>query len=373
VWRPLDLSGLTRDLALGLLVAAQMTACSAATREKVASVLFDGVVQDEPPPRRRTRRDLLREIEELKQELARVKAGAAVSVETAAEESPRPAVEEVSSWGEAAELLPSAADGEVDWAQALRDGIISPRAGVEPGAAPQQIFAMDVERVPAVGEMFKVLFPHGAHTEWLTCPSCHPEPFAMQKGATPMSMERINAGEQCGICHGTVAFSATACGRCHPAMAAPAAAASSDEVQAAPAASEARLPVERAASWAEVVDILPKDQGGDVDWAQALRDGTIDPRPAADPAAEAESVLALDVERVPDAGGDTFKVVFSHEAHTEWLTCPSCHPEPFAMQQGGTAISMDQINAGEQCGMCHGTVAFPATACARCHPGLGGG
>ena len=193
--------------------------CSAPTRQKVLSVLFDGVVQDTAPPRRRVRRDLLREIEELKRELARVQAGAEAAGEGGGAGKALLPVEEAKSWSEAAELLPTGPDGDVDFAQALRDGTIAPRAGPGADAAAEAVFQMDVERVPSDGDMFKVIFSHEAHTEWLSCASCHPALFEMQAGATPMSMDKINEGELCGTCHGTVAFPATACARCHPGLA----------------------------------------------------------------------------------------------------------------------------------------------------------
>lgn len=202
-----------------VLLVGLVVGCSAPTRQQVLSVLVDGVVQDTAPPRRRVRRDLLREIEELKRELERARAGAEASGGGGAAGGAVLPVEEAKSWSEAVELLPTGPDGDVDFAQALRDGTIAPRAGPGPDAEAEAVFQMDVERVPSDGDMFKVIFSHEAHTEWLACPSCHPALFQMQAGATPMSMDQINAGELCGTCHGTVAFPATACGRCHPGMA----------------------------------------------------------------------------------------------------------------------------------------------------------
>jgi hypothetical protein len=37
----------------------------------------------------------------------------------------------------------------------------------------------------------------------------------MKKGANSISMEKIRAGKQCGVCHGTVAFGVERCARCH--------------------------------------------------------------------------------------------------------------------------------------------------------------
>lgn len=129
--------------------------------------------------------------------------------------------------------------------------------------------------------------------------------------------------------------------------------------------------VESAKTWEEGEKLLPKTPDGDVDWTEALTRGVIAPRPGPDPQTPAEAVLSFDVVRIP-AEGESMKVVFPHRIHTILLACSSCHPALFEMRKGATRMSMDQINNGEGCGFCHGKVAFPATACARCHPGMGG-
>ena len=76
------------------------------------------------------------------------------------------------------------------------------------------------------------------------------------------------------------------------------------------------------------------------------------------------------MELVPKQDGAVLKVVFRHASHTAWLTCDTCHPVPFEQEAGTTPISMQAIFKGELCGACHDHVAFPATACIRCHVGL---
>jgi c(7)-type cytochrome triheme protein len=49
------------------------------------------------------------------------------------------------------------------------------------------------------------------------------------------------------------------------------------------------------------------------------------------------------------------------------LDCTSCHPDIFVPQKGANQISMAQIMAGQKCGVCHGSVAFPIEECRRCH------
>ena len=124
-------------------------------------------------------------------------------------------------------------------------------------------------------------------------------------------------------------------------------------------------------TWEELSQALPQDALGDIDWTRALTEGLIDPRNTIPPEPrEEQTVLPLDLELgKPD---DPMRAIFPHEAHTRWLACDNCHTELFPMQAGGTAIDMGKIMACQSCGVCHGTVAFPATSCARCHPGLAG-
>ena len=61
-------------------------------------------------------------------------------------------------------------------------------------------------------------------------------------------------------------------------------------------------------------------------------------------------------------------VTFSHEKHTNWVGCELCHPEVFPLTQRGSAkFDMAKIRAGQYCGACHNTVAFPLVECRRCH------
>ena len=107
---------------------------------------------------------------------------------------------------------------KVDWVQALRDNLISPRRALTPPAtgveAEELVMDMDIF-LNMGGSMPIVRFPHLAHTMWLACANCHPAIFVPQAGANPISMESILSGEQCGVCHRAVAFPPTDCARCH--------------------------------------------------------------------------------------------------------------------------------------------------------------
>lgn len=133
-------------------------------------------------------------------------------------DEPRAPMERAASWDEAVRLLPVTL-GTPDWVKALEDGLARPRPGTDPKAEEAPQLPLDVELVTAGNAAFQVVFPHAAHTAWLTCDNCHPAIFQMAKGADPITMGKIFAGEYCGRCHGNVAFPVTACGRCHPLLA----------------------------------------------------------------------------------------------------------------------------------------------------------
>ncbi|MBK7898334.1 MAG: hypothetical protein KA603_07030 [Azonexus sp.] len=110
--------------------------------------------------------------------------------------------------------------------------------------------------------------------------------------------------------------------------------------------------------------LAPDHAGNQVRWVQALEKGQIAPREKLNPARE---IRKLDQDIILDLKGGMPAVRFPHRQHTEWLDCSNCHDGLFRMQTGGTKISMFQILQGEQCGVCHGAVAFPLTECMRCH------
>lgn len=61
-------------------------------------------------------------------------------------------------------------------------------------------------------------FPHWVHRMQYKCYACHDAPFKMKAGANGVTMEAINNGKMCGVCHdGKTAFAPmfNACSRCH--------------------------------------------------------------------------------------------------------------------------------------------------------------
>ena len=352
-------------LLLAVAAFAQFVGCSAENRKNWYSVFLD-VPDTPPPPTRRVRRDLLREIEDLKHQVEEAQREVKAAKKTRAAKGTKTGalpIEQAKNWQEAAALLPKGKAGSVDWPQALKTGAIAPRPSPDPAAPEQAALELDVELASSGNKTTNVTFSHGAHTQWLTCSNCHPSIFPLRPAKpAAITMAKIRAGQFCGACHGRVAFGVnTECSRCH--------------VQPTAVAKwqppEPRKPIEKAKSWEEAAKALPVTDGM-VDWVKALSQAAIAPRAGVDPKAADQPVLPLDVELVP-AAGDMFKVIFPHKTHTEWLGCPNCHTAIFQMAKGADPITMEKINAGQYCGVCHGKVAFPATACARCHPVLAGG
>lgn len=111
---------------------------------------------------------------------------------------------------------------------------------------------------------------------------------------------------------------------------------------------------------------LPKANAANrVDWTAALQANKIAPHwDAKNPTAKAEP---LDLDIVLEVKGSTPDVVFSHARHTRWLDCANCHPAIFEAKKGANPISMATLMLGQNCGVCHGRVAFGASECRLCH------
>ena len=80
----------------------------------------------------------------------------------------------------------------------------------------------------------------------------------------------------------------------------------------------------------------------------------------------------LVIPRQEGAGGEEFMPpsVFPHWVHRLRFRCDACHDSLFEMELGATEITMDQMGAGESCGVCHnGQIAFDTgfEQCERCH------
>ena len=114
----------------------------------------------------------------------------------------------------------------------------------------------------------------------------------------------------------------------------------------------------------QAMEDFPKRPNGDIDWVKALEQGKITPR--ANVAGDMK-MNAIDLDIVMKNTASMPPVLFSHKAHTEWLTCSNCHVGIFLPKAGSNFITMNSIIDGQYCGVCHGTVAFDIRDCDQCH------
>lgn len=115
----------------------------------------------------------------------------------------------------------------------------------------------------------------------------------------------------------------------------------------------------------DALSTLTSDTAGNqVRWVKALEKGEITPR---EKLFDKTVIRKLDLDVILDVKGGMPAVRFPHRQHTEWLDCTNCHESVFKSKIGESKISMFKILQGEQCGICHGAVAFPLTECMRCH------
>ena len=119
--------------------------------------------------------------------------------------------------------------------------------------------------------------------------------------------------------------------------------------------------------WRARYEALAKNDTGDIDWTRALAEKAITPKAALGADKKEEEPTDLDIEYVPK-GQPQYKVVFPHKTHTQWLGCDNCHTGVFEMEKGKATMTMEKINGGAYCGVCHGKVASPDVSnCPACH------
>jgi c(7)-type cytochrome triheme protein len=111
--------------------------------------------------------------------------------------------------------LPTDKFGLVDWVKALEQGLINPRANVDPKVPDGIPFDMNIVMPSKTGMISGAYFPHKTHTTWMSCDSCHTKIFMPLAGSNDLTMSTIVKGQACGVCHGKVAFPLNDCTRCH--------------------------------------------------------------------------------------------------------------------------------------------------------------
>jgi c(7)-type cytochrome triheme protein len=114
--------------------------------------------------------------------------------------------------------MPLDVAGYVDWAAAMRRGLVKPVdevEGISPKRPPMRV-DHDVPIRPLGSWMNGVTFSHRKHVAWISCELCHPDVFPMsRREPVRYDMASMYRGRHCGACHVSVAFPLGTCSRCH--------------------------------------------------------------------------------------------------------------------------------------------------------------
>ena len=208
-------------------------------------------------------------------------------------------------------------------------------------------------------KMAPVVFKHWLHRSKYTCRLCHVDiGFAMQAGGTEITEADNTMGIYCGACHnGKEAFgpqetnslgsTVPTCEKCHSA---------GNDVKFKNDFYEFKkqFPPER---FGNGIDWLKAEEQNLVTLKDYIEGVSIKRAKIQEPK---EFDLSAKEPNMPD-------IIFSHQKHTVWNGCELCHPEIFGVKKGSAPYSMQEIFAGQYCGVCHGIVAFPNIDCQRCH------
>lgn len=238
-----------------------------------------------------------------------------------------------------------------------------------------------------------VLFLHWFHRIRYKCKTCHEGLFKSEKGTNGITMETIAKGNFCGKCHnGIIAFSANECERCHnydekmvikDRLIPTADRKDAEEYEAtrlkilrktgplAGTTHDGKGFITRSIMENEPMEkmafmSLEKDKYGMVNWVKAVKNGKI--APVADIGDEK-------IEDIIDEGMRIFQVksesvnnvLFSHDIHTYWLGCNTCHDGLFPKDMRSVEMKMADFIKGKWCGKCHRKVSFSLGDCKRCH------
>jgi len=121
-------------------------------------------------------------------------------------------------------------------------------------------------------------------------------------------------------------------------------------------------------NWPKIFEQLPKDDDNNIDWMAALEGKLIAPRGVINETDEDIGKTSDDDIELSTSGKPNRMVIFSHKVHTQWLTCSNCHNTIFKREAGDAKITMDAIDDGKYCGVCHDKVALAQpSGCKGCH------
>ncbi|HEC16431.1 MAG TPA: hypothetical protein ENI99_07680 [Sedimenticola sp.] len=213
-----------------------------------------------------------------------------------------------------------------------------------------------------------VIYPHWIHRIWYECSVCHQEVFVMKRWRNEISREKILAGQQCGACHnGDIAFGADEkdkCGLCH--VAGKPEGKRLHDLDHIDHKRIAEVATRVGAEWnADKLPDgrLPVDRYGFIDWLALKENGIFKPIESLHgdykPVIRDNQILFI-------SKGKLENVLFSHNVHSSWIRCTSCHPAVFG-EGLDNKVKMVRMSKGENCGYCHGKVSFTFADCKRCH------
>ena len=121
-------------------------------------------------------------------------------------------------------------------------------------------------------------------------------------------------------------------------------------------------------NWPEVFKSLPKDDEQNIDWTAALDSKLITPSGVINALDKDVGKTSEDDIELSTSGKPKRMVIFSHKVHTQWLNCNNCHNKIFKREAGSAKITMDAIDEGKYCGVCHDKVALAKpSGCKGCH------
>ncbi|WP_300120141.1 cytochrome c3 family protein [Rhodoferax sp.] len=121
-------------------------------------------------------------------------------------------------------------------------------------------------------------------------------------------------------------------------------------------------------NWPDIFKKLPKDDDDNIDWSAALASKAISPSGIINASDTDEGKTSEDDIELSTSGKPARMVIFSHKVHTQWLTCTNCHNAIFKREAGAATITMEAIDEGKYCGVCHDKVALAQpSGCKGCH------
>ncbi len=211
-----------------------------------------------------------------------------------------------------------------------------------------------------------VIYPHWVHRIWFECKVCHQDIFIMKRWRNDITQAKIEAGQQCGKCHnGELAFGVKDnCDRCHLA----------GKPEADKLHNAKRVDHKAIKEVAKKVGAewnfdklpngqLPVDRFGFIDWLNMKKVGVFKPIHSLNENYKPET---RDNIILFESKSKAKNVLFSHDVHSSWIKCSSCHPEVFTKTLTNN-VKMVRMSKGQYCGHCHGKVSFTFADCTRCH------